>query len=80
MKVTLKFAGMMQKFVGWKKEIILELPEGATLETALAEVGIEWGQTKGFGFAMIDKKVIKDKDYVMSPGDTAKLFARSYGG
>ena len=80
MKVTLHFVGMIQKVVDWKKKIELDLPENTTLEDALKEVGIDWKKTKEFGFVLIDKKKISDKDFLLTHDSIVKVFPKSFGG
>ena len=80
MKVKLEFVGMIKKLNNWKPSIILDIPESSTVDFALKEVGIEWGRTKEFGFVMIDKKKVKDKEKILNSDEIMKVFPRSFGG
>lgn len=79
MEITVEYRGMLRSVFGWKNERVIDAPDHCTCEEALRMVGIEWGVTQQFGFAIVDGKKV-EKDYVLKPGDRLKAFPKSFGG
>ncbi|MDR1495949.1 MAG: MoaD/ThiS family protein [Clostridiales Family XIII bacterium] len=81
MEVNFKLIGTM-KFIATvdgKSEVTREIPDGGTVEDALRAIGIDRQKTAQFQFAAVNGKKV-ELDYVLQPGDTVKVFPRSFGG
>ena len=79
MKVTVSPRGHLIKYFNGEKTKEIELAEGATCNDALKAVGIDWKQTKGFGFVAINShKVLIDS--VLKDGDELKAYPKISGG
>jgi hypothetical protein len=80
MKITFVFIGGMKFAVGGgKNQLVLDVPENATVADALKQVGVDCAEKTLFSFATVSGAKV-DPAYVLKPGDTMKLFPRSFGG
>lgn len=79
MKVTITMRGTLRRLFGTDKERVYEVPEGCTCEEALKIAGIDYTQTRNFGFVSVNNKRVMITD-ALHDGDYLKAFSRVTGG
>jgi sulfur carrier protein ThiS len=79
MKITISLRGHLIKYFDGEKTKEVEVKEGATCDDALKAVGIDWKETKSFGFVAINNhKVLMDA--ILKDGDDLKAYPKISGG
>lgn len=79
MTVKLELNGMIKKIAGWKKELILDLPDNSTISDALLKVDENGDAKKMTAFATLNNKKV-DITTVLNDGDVVKVFPKAFGG
>ncbi|MDR0357686.1 MAG: hypothetical protein LBH63_04895 [Clostridiales Family XIII bacterium] len=79
MEIAFKFIGMTKSLVDGKAELTLDVPENCTVEESLGILGIDCRTTKQFHFAAVNDKK-SELERILQPGDSVKVFPRSFGG
>ena len=79
MKIKILPKGTLTKYFNGEKEIIVEVPEGASAEDALLAVGMDWKKIDNFGFVAINSKRVMIYD-TLKDGDELKAFSKISGG
>ena len=79
MKISISLRGHLVKYFAGDITREVELPEGTTCDQALKAVGIDWRETRSFGFVAINShKVLID--HVLKDGDELKAYPKISGG
>lgn len=78
MKVTITLRGVLKKKF-FDEDRVLSLPDGTTCEDALLAAGIDWRNTKNFGFVAINSQRVMITDE-LHDGDELKAYSKISGG
>lgn len=79
MRVKILLRGTLKKLFEDKPERDIDVPNGSTCEEALMLAGINWRETKNFGFVAVNGKRVMITD-VLHDGDELKAFSKVSGG
>ncbi len=79
MQVTIALRGTLKKLFGGPTEKVVEVPEGSTCVDALLAAGIDYKNTKSFGFVSVNSMRVDINSQVHN-GDYLKAFSKVSGG
>lgn len=79
MKVTIALKGTLRKLFDCYEDRVVEVPDNCTCDEALQTVGINYKETKNFGFVSVNNKRVMI-DSRLNDGDYLKAFSRVSGG
>jgi molybdopterin converting factor small subunit len=79
MQVTIALRGTLKKLFGGPLEKVVDVPEGCTCAEALLAAGIDYKQTRNFGFVSVNNMRVMI-DSPLKDGDYLKAFSRVSGG
>jgi hypothetical protein len=79
MQITITLRGHLVKYLNGEKQRVVEVPEGTNAGDALKTIGIDWEETRNFGFAAINSHRVMI-DAPLKEGDVLKAYPRISGG
>ena len=79
MKITVTLRGALKKYLDGDKERMVEVPDGCTCDEALQKIGINYRETRNFGFVAVNgmRVMISDR---LKEGDELKAYPKITGG
>lgn len=79
MKVTIALKGTLRKLFDCYEDRVVEVPDNCTCDEALQAMGINYKETRNFGFVSVNNKRVMI-DSRLNDGDYLKAFSRVSGG
>ncbi|MGN0703832.1 MAG: MoaD/ThiS family protein [Lentihominibacter sp.] len=79
MKVTIALKGTLRKLFDCYEDIVVEVPDNCTCDEALQAAGVNYKETRNFGFVSVNNKRVMI-DSRLNDGDYLKAFSRVSGG